>query len=156
MVFNLRPSVQGKLYIFNYIMNILMRLMFIGLLVFLGSENKMKYLYIFLSLEIVAVVMYIIAMLKMLFTRSDRESIYFTKIFCDAEWADIESERLMRTHFNMRKVKERMKVFFDPRTKFGKNKKISFLRQEIFKRMELVMVYIPFTVMFFLRPNDFV
>ena len=62
----------------------------------------------------------------------------------------------MRTHFNMTKVKQRMLVFFDPRTKFGKNIKISFLRQELFKRMELIMVYVPFTVMFFLNQNDFV
>jgi hypothetical protein len=62
----------------------------------------------------------------------------------------------MRTHFNWQKVKARMKVFFDPRTKFGKNIKISFLRQEIFKRMELVMVYTPFMVMFFFNQDDFV
>ena len=49
-----------------------------------------------------------------------------------------------------------MLVFFDPRTKFGKNIKISFLRQELFKRMELIMVYLPFTVMYFLNQNDFV
>ena len=62
----------------------------------------------------------------------------------------------MKTHFNMGKVKERIKVFFDPRAKFGKNIKISFLRQELFKRMELVMVYIPFTITFFLSPSQFV
>ena len=33
--------------------------------------------------------MYVIVMLKMLFTRSDKESVYFAKIFNDAEWADI-------------------------------------------------------------------
>ena len=46
-------------------------------------------------------------------------------------------------------------VFFNPFTKFKNNSKISFLRQEIFKRMELVMVYIPFSILFFLRPNNF-
>ena len=62
----------------------------------------------------------------------------------------------MKNHLNVQKIKERLKVFFDPRTKFGKNTKISFLRQEIFKRMELVMVYIPFTISYFLNPDDFI
>ena len=62
----------------------------------------------------------------------------------------------MKNHLNTKKIKERLIVFFDPRTKFGKNAKISFLRQEIFKRMELVMVYIPFTISYFLNPNDFI
>lgn len=62
----------------------------------------------------------------------------------------------MKTHFNIKKVKERIKVFFDPRTKFGKNIKISFLRQELFKRMELILVYIPFTITFLVNPNHFV
>jgi len=35
----------------------------------------------------------------------------------------------MKNHLNRQKIKERLKVFFDPRTKFGKNTKISFLRQ---------------------------
>ena len=62
----------------------------------------------------------------------------------------------MKKHFEMKKVKERILIFFDPRTKFGKNIKISFLRQELFKRMELVMVYIPFTITFFLNAKHFV
>jgi hypothetical protein len=43
-VFNLKDTVQSKLYIFNYIMNIVVRVMFINLLVFLGIESKWKYL----------------------------------------------------------------------------------------------------------------
>ena len=89
MAFNLKPKVQKKLYIFNYLMNLIMRCLFINLLVFLGIENQREYLYIFLSLELAAICMYIIVMLKMLFTRSDKESVYFAKIFNDAEWADI-------------------------------------------------------------------
>ena len=82
-----------------------------------------------MSLEFIAILMYVIVMLKMLFTRSDRESVYFAKIFNEAEWADIASQRLMRSHFNMASVRSKLLRFFDPRTKFGKNVKISFLRQ---------------------------
>lgn len=81
-------------------MNVIMRLLFIDLLVFLVLEDKSIYLKIFLSLWVLALTIYIIIMIKMLFTRSDKESVYFQKIFNDSEWADIESQRLMRTHFN--------------------------------------------------------
>ena len=155
-VFNLKPSVQRKLYLFNFVMNVVARLILIYLLVFLASERKLKYLQIFLSLEVTVVGLYVIVMMKMLFTKSDRESIYFTKIFNSAEWTDIEAQRMMHRHFRIGNLLPKLKAFFDPRTKFGKNIKISFLRQEIFKRMELVMVYLPFSVMFFFNQHDFV
>ena len=100
--------------------------------------------------------MYFIVMVKMLFTRSDKESVYFQKIFNETEWADIELQRLMRTHFNLGRIVSKIVVFFNPITKFKKNTKISFLRQELFKRMELVMVYVPFSILFFLDPGNFV
>lgn len=62
----------------------------------------------------------------------------------------------MRTHFNATKILSKVKVFFNPKTKFERNTKISFLRQEIFKRMELVVVYLPFAVMFFFSQDQFV
>lgn len=80
-MFNLKSSVQRKLYAFNFVANLVMRLLFINLLIFLGLEGKMDYLYIFISLWTVAFIMYIIVMIKMLFTRSDKESVYFQKIF---------------------------------------------------------------------------
>lgn len=106
-----------------------MRILFVHLLVFLGLYNKWIYLKIFLSLWGISITMYIIVMIKMLFTRSDKESVYFQKIFNEKDWADIESNRLMRTHFNMKKILSKVKVFFNPKTKFEKNTKISFLRQ---------------------------
>ena len=42
-----------------------------------------------MSLELVAILLYFIAMIKMLFTKSTKESVYFQKIFNDKEWADI-------------------------------------------------------------------
>jgi hypothetical protein len=42
-----------------------------------------------MSLEVTAIVIYFIVMVKMLFTRSDKESVYFQKIFNETEWADI-------------------------------------------------------------------
>lgn len=123
---------------------------------FLGLLNKWIYFIIFMSLEGTAVVIYFIVMVKMLFTRSDKESVYFQKIFNETEWADIESQRLMRTHFNLGRIVSKICVFFNPITKFKKNTKISFLRQELFKRMELVMVYLPFSIVFFLNPNNFI
>lgn len=41
-------------------------------------------------------------------------------------------------------------------TKFERDTKISFLRQEIFKRIELVLVELPFTALFLLNRGDFV
>lgn len=61
----------------------------------------------------------------------------------------------MRRHFSLVKIISKIKTFFNPKHKFGKNIKISFLRQEIFKRMELVLVYIPFSAMFFINQDDF-
>lgn len=98
-VFNLNKKIQAKLYWFNMIMNFIMRAAFINLLVFLALEEKRIYLYLFLSLELLAILLYFIVMIKMLFTRSDRESIYFQKIFKESDWADIEAERMMRSHF---------------------------------------------------------
>jgi hypothetical protein len=95
-------------------------------------------------------------MVKMLFTRSDKESIYFQKIFKESDWADIEAERVMRSHFELGKILSKIKTFFNPCTRFEKDTKILFLRQEIFKRMELVLVILPFTVMFGINKNDFV
>lgn len=95
-----------------------MRLLFINVLIFLVLEGKTVYLKIFLSLWAVAFSIYIIIMIKMLFTRSDKESVYFQKIFNETEWADIESQRLMRTHFNAEKILSKVKVFFNPKTRF--------------------------------------
>ena len=100
--------------------------------------------------------LYLIIMIKMLFTRSDKESVYFQKIFNETDWADIEAERVMRSHFGLMKILSKIKIFFNPCTKFEKDTKISFLRQEIFKRIELVLVVFPFTVLFLLNKNDFV
>jgi hypothetical protein len=72
---------------------------------------------------------YFIIMIKMLFTRSDRESVYFQKIFKESDWADIEAERLMRSHFSLLKILTKIKTFFNPCTKFERDTKISFLRQ---------------------------
>jgi hypothetical protein len=49
-VFNLKAPIQKALYWFNMFMNILMRVLFILLLVYLGLKNKWIYLQIFLSL----------------------------------------------------------------------------------------------------------
>lgn len=54
------------------VMNTLTRLCFVNLLVFLALEEKRFYLYLFLSLELAAVLLYFIIMVKMLFTRSDK------------------------------------------------------------------------------------
>jgi hypothetical protein len=43
-VFNLSKGVQKKLYWFNMVMNVIMRILFINLLVFLARENKRIYL----------------------------------------------------------------------------------------------------------------
>ncbi len=137
-------------------MNILTRVCFVNLLVFLAREQKRIYLYVFISLELLAVLLYFIIMVKMLFTRSDKESVYFQKIFNETDWADIEAERVMRSHFGLRKIVSKICIFFSPRTKFEKNTKISFLRQEIFKRIELVLVIFPFTVLFLINKGDFV
>lgn len=62
----------------------------------------------------------------------------------------------MRSHFGLMKILSKIKIFFNPCTKFEKDTKISFLRQEIFKRIELVLVVFPFTVLFLINKGDFV
>jgi hypothetical protein len=124
--------------------------------VFLALENKRLYLYLFLSLELTAMLLYLIIMIKMLITRSDRESVYFQKIFNESDWADIEDERVMRRHFGFRKIISKMRTLFNPCTKFERDTKISFLRQEIFKRIELVLVVFPFSTLFLINKDDFV
>ena len=76
-----------------------------------------------------AIFLYFIIMIKMLFTKSDKESVYFQKIFNDREWSDIFEERVMRRHFGFFKILSKVKEFFIPFTKFDKDKKISFLCQ---------------------------
>lgn len=62
----------------------------------------------------------------------------------------------MRSHFGLSKILSKIRIFFNPCTKFEKDTKISFLRQEIFKRIELVLVIFPFTVLFLIYKRDFV
>lgn len=81
MFFNLRPKVQKVLYITNYVLNAIIRVMFINLLVFLGILNRWAYLEVFLSLYLTAIIMYFNVMVKLLFTKSDKASIYCQKIF---------------------------------------------------------------------------
>lgn len=79
-------------------------------------------------------------MIKMLFTRSDKESVYFQKILNMSDWADIESERVMRRHFSISKIVGKMQVFINPCSKFNRDIRISFLRQDLFKRIEIIFV----------------
>ena len=79
--------------------------------------------------------LYIIIMIKILFTRSDKESVYFQKTLNESDWSDIESERVMRRHFSMRKIIGKAQVLINPCSKFNRDLKISLLQQDMFKRI---------------------
>ena len=154
-------KVQARLYWFNFFINLILRIALLSLLTFTALNDHMRYLVIFVSLESVAITLYVITMIKMLFTRSDVESIYFQKIFNDREWVDIQEERLMRRHFSASRIICKCLTLLNPKTNFHHNEKIAFLKQDLYKRIELTMVHIPFAVTFllnkgdFLPPNDF-
>lgn len=44
-------------------------------------------------------------------------------------------DRVLRKHFTMKNILTNMTTYVKPNTKFRKNMKIAFLRQEIFKRI---------------------
>lgn len=83
-----------------------------------------------LILESVAVLFYIIAMVKMLYTKSMEEAVYFQKYFYEVDYADIHMERILRKHFTLRKVLSNItQFFFKPCSKFKKNIRIALFRQ---------------------------
>ena len=107
------------------------------------------------SLEIVAAFLYCLAMIKMLYTKKDEESIYLQKHFTDRDITDIEMDRVLRKHFTWRNILGNVSAYFKLNSKFKNDIKISLLRQEIFKRMEIVLCFIPFLVIFFVTPHVF-
>jgi hypothetical protein len=64
-------------------------------------------------------------------------------------------DRVLRKHFTMKNILTNMTTYVKPNTKFRKNMKIAFLRQEIFKRIEIVYNFIPLTVGFLVVPSVF-
>ena len=75
-------------------------------------------------------------------------SVYFQKVFYRKPYADIEMDRVLRKHFTVERIFINLGKFLSPQTHFNKDIKISLLKQEIFKRMELILVFVPFATMF--------
>jgi hypothetical protein len=64
-------------------------------------------------------------------------------------------DRVLRKHFTWRNILNNVSAYFKLNSKFKNDIKISILRQELFKRMEIVLCFIPFTIIFFTTPNIF-
>lgn len=54
----------------------------------------------------------------------------------------------MRKHFTIKKIVSNLSRLINPMTRFSKDPKIAIMRQEIFKRIEIVFVYAPLLVSF--------
>lgn len=86
------------------------------------------------------------AMTKILYTKSSEISVFFQKEFYEKPYAEIFMERVLRKHFTFYKFRSNFINFVNPCTAFNWNLKISLIRQEIFKRMEMVLVGIPLVI----------
>ncbi len=150
------PRVQHFLYYMNLFMNTLFRLALLAILVLMiVYQREFKLMQMVVSLEVVAAFLYCLAMIKMLYTKKDEESIYLQKHFTDRDITDIEMDRVLRKHFTWRNILGNVSAYFKLNSKFKNDIKISLLRQEIFKRMEIVLCFIPFCVIFFTTPHVF-
>ncbi len=69
------------------------------------------------------------AMIKMLYTKKEEESIYFQKNFTDRDITDIQMDRVLRKHFTWRNILKNVSNYFKLNTKFKNDIKISLLRQ---------------------------
>jgi len=153
---NMDPRIQNFLYYMNLILNTIFRLSLLAILVLMMVyHHEYKLMQMIVAMEVVAAFLYCLAMIKMLYTKKDEESIYLQKHFTDRDITDIEMDRVLRKHFTWRNILNNVSAYFKLNSKFKKDIKISILRQEIFKRMEIVLCFIPFTVIFFTTPNVF-
>ena len=148
-IFSLSARLQKFLYIFNLIMNCVFRAGMMVVVVFIFIQGQQYHLgAIFLSLWFFAFVLYTTALTKIVFTKSSQMSVYFQKVFYRKPYADIEMDRVLRKHFTVERIFINLGKFLSPQTHFNKDIKISLLKQEIFKRMELILVFVPFATMF--------
>lgn len=150
------PRIQNFLYYMNLILNTIFRLSLLAILVLMMIyHHEYHLMQMIVAMEVVAAFLYCLAMIKMLYTKKDEESIYLQKHFTDRDITDIEMDRVLRKHFTWRNILNNVSAYFKLNSKFKNDIKISILRQEIFKRMEIVLCFIPFTVIFFTTPNVF-
>lgn len=153
---NMDPRIQNFLYYMNLILNTIFRLSLLAILVLMMIyHHEYHLMQMIVAMEVVAAFLYCLAMIKMLYTKKDEESIYLQKHFTDRDITDIEMDRVLRKHFTWRNILNNVSAYFKLNSKFKNDIKISILRQEIFKRMEIVLCFIPFTVIFFTTPNVF-
>ena len=80
-------------------------------------------------MEVVCAFLYSLAMIKMLYTKKDEDSIYLQKHFTDRDITDIEMDRVLRKHFTWRNILKNVSAYFRLNSKFKNDIKISLLRQ---------------------------
>lgn len=80
-------------------------------------------------MEVVVTFLYFLAMIKMLYTKKDEESIYLQKKYTDRDITDIEMDRVLRKHFTWTNITSNVSAYFKLNSKFKNDIKISILRQ---------------------------
>lgn len=60
-------------------------------------------------------------------------------------------DRILRKHFTLKRIFGNLKNYWNSKTNFNRNIKIKILQQEFYKRIELVIVFIPLMLIFVLK-----
>jgi hypothetical protein len=86
-------------------------------IIYLYSEKKRYGIATTLiALEIAVTLLYFIAMVKIIYTKSLDISVYFQKAFFEKPYADIKLDRILRKHFTVQKICIGIKKLFQPTT----------------------------------------
>lgn len=126
------------------------------ILVFLFIQQKShQFAYALLGLYLSTIFLYTTAIIKIVFTKSGLISVYFQKTFYEKPYADIEMDRILRKHFSLHRIVKNFWTFLNPYSSYNKDLKISILKQQFFKRIETILVFIPFVLTFAFQINWF-
>lgn len=131
-IFNLNKSTLYFLYYFNLLFNTIFRVGVLLLLSFLFFKKitQLWLIGVVVGLEGITILLYMIAIHKLLYTKSSEISIFFQKQFYpEKHYDEINLDRIMRKHFTAENMCRNVNRFISPFTSFRKNIKISVIRQ---------------------------
>ena len=127
---SLDQRIQRFLYGMNLLLNTVFRLALLAILILMIVYNQeYKLMQMIVIMEVVCAFLYSLAMIKMLYTKKDEDSIYLQKHFTDRDITDIEMDRVLRKHFTWRNILKNVSAYFRLNSKFKNDIKISLLRQ---------------------------
>jgi len=127
---SLDQRIQRFLYGMNILLNTVFRLALLAILILMIVYNQeYKLMQMIVIMEVVCAFLYSLAMIKMLYTKKDEDSIYLQKHFTDRDITDIEMDRVLRKHFTWRNILKNVSAYFRLNSKFKNDIKISLLRQ---------------------------